>query len=186
MNVSKEALAKMIHLLQNGKTVALPTESVYGLSCILTPDAVQKVMKLKQRDASKGFIILSSQIEHLLTVIDVNALSAEHMNQLTQQQEQTITWVVPVNNHYRWLTGQFNTIAIRLTTHPLLSLLTKGLNQAIISTSANIANMPPATSAQEVSNYFAEKIDYVYPQTEFMASKPSRLINLLTGQILRD
>ncbi|WP_440617966.1 L-threonylcarbamoyladenylate synthase [Cysteiniphilum sp. 6C5] len=182
----KNNLEKLVLLLKAQKVLALPTESVYGLSTILESDAVAKIVTLKKRSANKGFIVLSSKIEHLLRVIDVARLTDEHLAKLQKHYDRATTWVVPVKPEFRWLTGPFESIAVRLTTHPLLSELTKLLDQAIVSTSANISNMPAATSMGEVYDYFAEQVDYIYPQADFVATKPSRLIDLLTGQILRE
>lgn len=182
----KNDLEKMVSLLKTHKVLALPTESVYGLSAILEPDAVAKIVALKKRSANKGFIVLSSNIEHLLRVIDVTYLTNEHLMKLQNHYDRATTWVAPVKPEFRWLTGPFENIAVRLTTHPLLGELTRMLAQVVVSTSANISNMPAATSAEEVYDYFGDKVDYIYPQGDFVATKPSRLINLLTGEVLRE
>ena len=179
-------LEKMVFLLKTHQILALPTESVYGLSAIVEPDAVAKIVALKKRSANKGFIVLSSNIDHLLGVIDITDLTNEHLMKMQNYYDRATTWVAPVKPEFRWLTGPFESIAVRLTTHRLLSELTNRLGQAIVSTSANISNMPAATSEQEVYNYFGDKIDYIYPQGDFVATKPSRLIDLLTGKVLRE
>ncbi len=186
INMHKNDLEKLVFLLKAQKVLALPTESVYGLSTILESDAVAKIVALKKRSANKGFIVLSSNIEHLLRVIDQTHLTDNHLAKLQTHYNRATTWVAPVKPEFRWLTGPFESIAVRLTTHPLLSELTNMLDQAIVSTSANISNMPAATSAHEVYDYFGEKVDYIYPQADFVATKPSRLIDLLTGRILRE
>ena len=184
--MNKNDIGMMITLLKSDKVLALPTESVYGLSVRLESQAVAKIVTLKKRSANKGFIVLSSKIEHLLHVTDVKHLNNEDLARLRGKKVRATTWIVPVNPEFQWITGSFDTIAVRLTTHPLLSLLTQSLNQAIISTSANISGHPPATSASEVYNYFGENVDYIYPNNDFIAKKPSRLVNLITGEILRN
>ncbi|WP_119328446.1 L-threonylcarbamoyladenylate synthase [Cysteiniphilum halobium] len=186
LKMYKDDLEKMVLLLKAHKVLALPTESVYGLSTILEADAVAKIVTLKKRSANKGFIVLSSNIEHLLRVIDVTDLTDEHLAKLQKTYDRATTWVVPVKPEFRWLTGPFESIAVRLSMHPLLSELTNMLDQAIVSTSANVSNMPAATSAGEVYNYFDDKVDYIYPQDDFVATKPSKLIDLITGEILRE
>ena len=186
MNINKNDIKTLVNLFLENKVLALPTESFYGLSSLLQIKAVQHIKKLKKRSAKKGFIVISSRLEHLLKVIDTSLLNSDHITILKQQQERATTWVVPVKKDFCWLTGQFNSIAVRLTTHPLLSEVTIALDQAIISTSANVSGMLPATSVKEVQNYFGDKLDYIYPQLNFIANKQSRLINLLTGRLLRE
>ncbi|WP_395946492.1 L-threonylcarbamoyladenylate synthase [Caedibacter taeniospiralis] len=186
MKINKNDIDIMVSLLKENKVLALPTESVYGLSSVLEPKAVQKIMILKKRSHNKGFIVLSGEIEHLLSVIDTSLLNDMQIARLKKKYNRATTWIVPVKPEFRWLTGQFDSIAVRLTSHPLLSELTLKLGRPIISTSANISDMPAATSAAEVKKYFADSIDYIYMQSDFVAAKPSRLINLLTEEVLRD
>ncbi|WP_116964333.1 L-threonylcarbamoyladenylate synthase [Fastidiosibacter lacustris] len=181
-----KTLAQIAVMLKNGKVLGLPTESVYGLSCIIQKAAVEKVIALKQRDLKKGFIVLSGDISHLLALIDTEKLNEKQLEILSQRQDKPTTWVVPVKHEYRWLTGDFGTIAVRLTDHPLLKELTITLGCAIISTSANLSNQPPATSYDKVQHYFGDQLDYIHPQQNFIAAKPSRVINLISNEVLRD
>lgn len=176
----------MISVLRMNGVIAVPTESTYGLSSLLYPSAVKKILTLKKRDAKKGFIVLSSRIDHLSKLIDITCLSEIQIRQLKYRYCFPITWIVPVKKEFRWLTGKFNTIAVRLTTHPLLFKLIEELGENIVSTSANVSNMPPAQSSHGVQYYFGDSIDYIYLQNNFIAKKPSRLVNLLTGEVIRD
>ena len=63
-------LAKIVKALQTQEIIAIPTESIYGLSCVITPEAVTKIINIKQRSNSKGFIIVSSKLDHFLPFID--------------------------------------------------------------------------------------------------------------------
>ena len=47
------------NLLKQGKIIAYPTEAVFGLGCDpFNQDAVARLIALKQRSESKGFILL--------------------------------------------------------------------------------------------------------------------------------
>ena len=176
----------IIHLKKQ-QVVALPTESIYGLSAIVTPKTVNKIIALKKRSLEKGFIVISRKLTHLMPFIDQQQLTQSDIDKLSKVYQQPTTWVVPSKPEFSWLTGQFASIAIRLTRHPLLTEITTELNEAIISTSANISDYPPAKNIAEVNNYFGEQLDYIYPVTQAnkLRAKPSQIIDLLTNKIIR-
>lgn len=185
MYATKYDIRKMASLLKSHKILALPTESVYGISAIVREGTAKRISIIKKRVPGKGFIILSGDISHLLRFIDVRYLSNSNLTELGKRYEKARTWIVPAKPNIKWLTGSFSNIAVRLTKNPLLNLLTREVGEAIISTSANISNMPETTSYMEVYKRFNKHVDYIYPEHNFVSSKPSQLINLLTGEVIR-
>ena len=58
--------------LENGDIIAYPTEAVYGLGCDpFNEQAVEKLLALKQRDKSKGLILLIANDDQLRSLIDI-------------------------------------------------------------------------------------------------------------------
>ena len=46
----------------SGGVIAYPTEGVYGLGCLPDEDAaVERVLRLKQREAGKGLILIAAE-----------------------------------------------------------------------------------------------------------------------------
>ena len=54
------------------------------------------------------------------------------------------------------LTGQHQSIAVRVTNHPIAAALCEAFQGAIVSTSANLEGKAPAKNAHEVRQYFSE------------------------------
>ena len=111
------------HLLNRGKIIAYPTEAVYGLGCDpFNQQAVEKILVLKQREASKGFILLIAnwaQLTPLIKVIPERLLDA-----VRATWPGPVTWVFPKANIIPdWLSGNHSSIAIRMTAHPVASQL---------------------------------------------------------------
>ena len=52
------------------------------------------------------------------------------------------------------LTGGKDTIGIRMPDHPFVAALLARLGMPLAQTSANVSDMPPAKSAQDVKKYF--------------------------------
>ncbi|MDE4980234.1 Sua5/YciO/YrdC/YwlC family protein, partial [Francisella tularensis subsp. holarctica] len=61
---------KIIGKITEDNVVSIPTDPVYGLSCNISKAALAKVINLKKRDSSKGFIRISHDHKHLLKYAD--------------------------------------------------------------------------------------------------------------------
>lgn len=172
-------------LLQDYKIVVLPTDTIYGLSGLIHPNNVRKISAIKKRDFSKGFIIISFNIHHLFPFIDLSKLNTSQIRKFSILYDNPTTWIVPVKKEFFWLTGGSSNIAIRLTRNTVISKITLMLNQAIISTSANLSGLPPATNIKELDHYFNNDLIYFYSKVFYCKSKPSKIIDLVSGNILR-
>ena len=161
-------------IFTSGGVFAYPTESVYGLGC--DPDneeAVQQLLLLKKRPINKGLILVASdfsQVEKYLKPLNES------------QQEFTLpsktTYIFPaLNSAPRWLTGDFNSLAIRISKHPIVRELCETFDSALVSTSANLSGQSPAKSPTEVSNQLENKIDAILD---------GKLGDLLTPTVIRD
>jgi L-threonylcarbamoyladenylate synthase len=66
----QSAIARAAALLREGKLVAFPTETVYGLGADATnPDAVAAIFTAKERSASDPLIVHIADLEHLSSVV---------------------------------------------------------------------------------------------------------------------
>lgn len=175
-------LDKIISEIINDKVISIPTDTVYGLSCSISKDAVAKVINLKKRDSSKGFIIISHNYKHLLKYADTTKISNEQIDKICSKQPQPTTWIVPGKKDIQWLTGGKTTIAIRLVTTDIVTYICQNINDAIISTSANISREDFINNTTSINKTF----DNIYIlETEFKSSQPSRIIDIISEQQYR-
>ena len=147
--------------LREGGVIAYPTEAVYGLGCDpLDGNAVVRLLSYKQRSLEQGLILVASDFDQLEPYL---ALSDEKVkDKLLATWPGPVTWLVPVQPWVPyWLTGEHDTLAVRVSDHPLVRQLCDTFGGAIVSTSANVHGHPPATSALAVRRYFGNKIDYI-------------------------
>lgn len=142
--------------LMQDEVVAYPTEAVFGLGCNpLSESAVRKLLNLKQRPIEKGLILVAPSLHFLQPFVDFSHLSDEQLARLQEQYEHPITWVVPAKAEVpNFLTGQFNSIAVRLCTHPAVKALCEKTGFALTSTSANLTCQSPCRSADAVRSQF--------------------------------
>ncbi|MDG6895178.1 Sua5/YciO/YrdC/YwlC family protein [Volucribacter amazonae] len=180
-------IEQLVSYLQQNDIIAYPTEAVFGLGCNPYSEvAVQKLLTLKQRPKEKGLILIAPTLELLLPFIDQSALSEKHWQKLTALSSQPTTWVVPSNSDTPcWLTGQFDSIAIRLCRHPAVVELCRHTHFALTSTSANLSGLPPCKTAEEVRLQFGLNFP-VYNQPVGQAQNPSQIRDIFTDQIIRN
>jgi L-threonylcarbamoyladenylate synthase len=178
-------LRQAARVLQQGGIVAYPTEAVYGLGCNpLDFAAVMDLLAMKQRDPAKGLILIASNLQQLLPYLA--PLSPALRKKLLASWPGPVTWLLPAGEHTpAWLTGSHDSLAVRVTAHPLAAALCDAFGGAIVSTSANIANRPPARSALAVRKVFPGQLDYILTGATGGRSRPSEIRDARSGKILR-
>jgi len=185
LNVSPETFKRAIMALKAGKIIAYPTEGVYGLGCDPhNENAVMKILQLKDRPVAKGLILIAASIEQIKPYI--GELSTEQWSKLKETWPGATTWVVPKSDKVpAWISGAFDTVAVRVTDHPVAKTLCQNFGDALVSTSANKAAEPPLVDNLGVYHAFGEAIDYIVPGRIGNEGKPTTIIDLLSGETLR-
>lgn len=180
-------MSTALSVFKKGGVIAYPTEAVFGLGC--DPDnsqAIKKLLKIKSRPVEKGLILLAGDFKQLLPYLDISQLSQTQIETALSRWPNSITQVLPAKpNLSPLLTGQFNSIAVRITDHPDVVALCQNTGRPIVSTSANLTGQPPAKTWQQVQQQLANKIDYLLKSDTLGYDSPSQIIDGLTGQVLR-
>jgi len=179
-------ITQAVDEIKAGKTIAYPTEAVYGLGCDpFNESAFNNLLTLKQRNLSKGVILIAANIAQLLPyVLLKNQPWEEKVQTSWQDNKQAITWILPATENVPiWLTGGRKTLAVRVTHHEIVKSLCEKLNIPIVSTSANLSQQAPALSAKECQTRFS-KISVL--EGKLLGLKhPSQIWNAITQQQLR-
>ncbi len=185
-NAVNEQLVSVIQELMKQNVIAYPTEAVFGLGC--DPDseaAVMQLLALKQRPVEKGLILIAADYQQLTPYIDDSQLSAEQKAAMFASWPGPVTWVMPARpSTPRWLTGQFSSLAVRVSAHPLVRELCLAFGKPIVSTSANLTGLPPCRTAQEVLEQFGEAFPVLHGETSGRQN-PSEIRDVLTGNLIR-
>lgn len=176
----------IINILHNEQVIAYPTESVYSLGC--DPDsaqAVNKLLSLKQRSWKKGLILIAADYQQLLPYINDNALSQRQRNAVLASWPRPITWAIPAHaDTPQFLTGQFNALAVRISTHPLVQVLCRQYGKPLVSTSANFSNQEPCRTIDEVKQKFGATFPALVGKVGGYLT-PSDIKDALSGQQIR-
>lgn len=148
-------------LIRQGKLVAFPTETVYGLGAnALSHLAVKKIFEAKGRPPDNPLII------HIHDKNDIGLL-AKDVPEITEKLIRRFwpgpltivlkkTKIVP-----RITTGGLDTVAIRMPKNKIASLLIKEAGIPIAAPSANVAGRPSPTLASHVWDDLKGRIDLI-------------------------
>ena len=171
-------------VLQRGGIIAYPTEAVIGLGCDPWNEAATtKVLRLKRRPARKGLIIIASTTEQLRNLVDFSGLP--RMDEITGSWPGPVTWLAPPRAATpRWLTGRHETLAVRVSAHPVVRQLCDRTGP-LVSTSANPAGCRSARTLRRVRAYFGQDVDCYVPGKVGGDPRPSMIRDAVTGRVLR-
>lgn len=180
-----EHVQKAGEILQAGGIVAYPTEAVFGIGCDpQNPAAIDRLLRLKQRDPGKGFILIASCLEQLEPYI--KPLSESVAERVLSSWPGAVTWILEAADGVPdLLTGGRDTIAVRVSAHPVVIALCDCCGMALISTSANLAGQAPIRDPEQLQRAFGEDVDYIVPLQPGTLDKPTPIFNARTGQRLR-
>jgi L-threonylcarbamoyladenylate synthase len=173
-----------IEQLKAGKVIAYPTEAVYGLGCDpLNEQAVMHLLDIKQRPIEKGLILIAASLAQIEPYL---LLNDEILARITPTWPGAITWVIPAQaNAPNWLTGAHNTLAVRITAHPIAQQLCACYGGAIVSTSANATTEPAMKTAEQVLSVFADSDIFILDGKVGEFAQETAIYDAVTGKRFR-
>lgn len=176
-------IREAVRQLHAGGIIAYPTETVYGLGCDpFNGVAVLHLLSLKQRAMAQGVILIASELAQLKPLL--LPLKKADKIRIKGKSSKPVTWILPCRPETpAWLRGEHDSLAIRLTSHPLANELCRAWGKPLVSTSANVHGRKPATSAIQVHKAFNSQLDCILhgPQGNNI---PSQIRDGLTGKLL--
>ncbi|MBI2444038.1 MAG: threonylcarbamoyl-AMP synthase [Candidatus Magasanikbacteria bacterium] len=153
-------LSEVFIELRSGKTIVFPTETSYGLGCDATNQlAVDKIFKIKGRLSEKPLLVVVSSVamakEYVVWNDLLEKIAAKYwpgavtvVGKAKEKKEKDLA---------RGVVAKDNTLAIRVTAHPLLQSLTGKLGRPLVATSANLADQGDLYDSAEVIRQFKER-----------------------------
>ncbi|RUO23159.1 L-threonylcarbamoyladenylate synthase type 1 TsaC [Aliidiomarina iranensis] len=173
--------------LANHGLIAYPTEAVMGLGCAPYDEiAVRKLLTIKNRPEHKGLILIAADYSQLLDYVDDKRIPQDMRFNVFQHWPGPITLVLPARQDVpRYLRGDFDTIAVRVTAFEPVRQLCKALATPLVSTSANRSGQSPLLTPESVFEEFGPEVDWIMAGETGGRSSPSKILNPLTQEVLR-
>ncbi|MBA3988817.1 MAG: L-threonylcarbamoyladenylate synthase type 1 TsaC [Idiomarina sp.] len=187
MTETTETLVQARDALRDHQVIAYPTEGVFGLGCAPYDEvAVRKLLALKNRDISKGMILIAADYSQLLDYVDDKQIGQDVRFKVLSHWPGHTTLILPARYDVpRFLKGDHDTIAVRVTAFEPARRLCRALGTALVSTSANASGEPAMTSAEQVRQSFGDQLGWIMDEPVGQASGPSKIINPLTNEVVR-
>ncbi len=171
--------------MREGKLLAYPTEAVWGLGCDpLNQQAVTDLLALKGRASTKGLILIAADFSQIEPFLDID--TQQMKGKLLASWPGPVTWIVPsARNTPAWLRGKRDTLAVRVTAHPIASALCRAFGGAIVSTSANPSGARPACTQLKARCYFQGIPLHFLPGSVGGLDRPTAIFDARSGVKLR-
>ncbi|MBI2852428.1 MAG: threonylcarbamoyl-AMP synthase [Chloroflexi bacterium] len=183
----EEQVKQGIAVLRRGGVIAYPTDTVYGLGASLNrPEAVARIYEVKGRRRNLALPVLLADI---LQIADItNGIPPSTWCFIRNFWPGALTLVLRKSSLVPDIvTGNGDTVAIRIPDHPVPLELIRGLGSPLVGTSANLSGQPSSLTADEVRMQLGDKIDLVIDGGRCPGGRESTIIDVTveTPRMLR-
>lgn len=187
-----ESISCLSKDIKNGKVAVLPTDTVYGLSCIaVNKKAIDRIYKIKKRDKDKPLLVLVGSYHMLHDYFFVSVKQEKFLRTVWPPKTKDIgspdlklrptTVILKSRGKFpENLNAGSENVAVRLPNDKFLATLIKQIGAPIVSTSLNISGKENLTSLEALDTYFKkEKPDLVVDSGKLKNKKPSKLLDII-------
>ncbi len=179
------AVAAAARLLADGRLVAFPTETVYGLGADATnPHAVARLYRAKGRPS---FNPLIAHVSDLVAAQKIACYDATALALAQAFWPGPLTLVLPkIENCVvaDLATAGLETIAIRVPAHPLAREILRAFGRPVVAPSANLSGHVSPTMAAHVHSDLAGRIDLIVDGGPVEVGVESTIVGCLDAPVL--
>lgn len=158
MDPDEAAIAAGAQALADGRLVAFPTETVYGLGAdALDPDAVAGIFAAKGRPTDHPLICHVASADALAPLVAAVTPAARALADAFWPGP--LTLVMPRSRAVPdAVTGGRDTVAVRVPAHPVALALLRAFDGPVAAPSANRFGRPSPTSASDVADEIGDAV----------------------------
>lgn len=180
-------IQKIVKILLNHGVAALPTDTLYALSCnAFDQEATNKIMQMKERNETKTLPVLVSSIAMAQDLVYVNDVALELMKRYWPG---ALTIVLPAKNGNlsKHCLSEDGYVAVRMPAQPLIIAIMNEMRAPLVGTSANLSSMPVLTGANQIMETFGNSVQYAVDVTAPLNNLPSTIVKITESkcEILR-
>jgi L-threonylcarbamoyladenylate synthase len=165
-----------------GKVIAFPTDTVYGLGAgVFQPAGISRLYEAKGRDQTKAIAVLIGDVDqlHLLTP----GLPPPALRLAEKFWPGALTLVVPRNPSLPDEISLYPSIGIRMPDHPFARSLLKATGP-LATTSANLSGQSNPQSAADVYSQLDGRIDLIIDGGIVKGGVPSTVVDCSTDSLV--
>lgn len=162
MFLNNELKQKINTTLENDGVICFVTDTVWGLGCLPSSQkAVEKIYKIKNREAQKPLILMSNRVESLLEY--VAAPPQEALNLIEAHFPDALTLVLKKSAKTPdFMTSNMDTVGIRVPDNKVFQEICASIKGGVLATtSANLSHEPSALTFEQASAYIGNQVDLI-------------------------
>jgi L-threonylcarbamoyladenylate synthase len=178
------SIQDIIDVLKKGDIAGIPTETVYGLGANgLDEKAVQKIFRVKGRPNKNPLILHTHSIKELKKLVTHISPIAKNLANYYWPGPLTILFdkSALVSD---LITAGSKKVAIRIPSHPLFLEVLKSVDFPIAAPSANPYQSISPTTAQQVHEYFEDKVPYVLEGGKCECGLESTIVGIENNKVI--
>jgi L-threonylcarbamoyladenylate synthase len=167
-------------VITRGGLIAFRTDTFYGLGADpFNREAIYRIKELKGRDDHKPILIVMSDYDQLTRFIEDLSPAFDLLAKRFWPGALTLIGkaraAVP-----NVLTAGTNSIGVRLPNDDNVRDLVRACGGALTATSANPSDLPPASTARQVADYFGNTLDLIVDDGEAKTTLPSTVVEAMS------
>jgi len=167
--------------VKRGKVLVYPTETVYGIGCSIL-GSVDRIFKIKKRGRDNPLSVAFSSLEMAEKYM---AIDDDERWFIRNHSNKPHTFVVRKKKIPDIVTAGKDTVGVRIPKHVVAREIIEMAGIPIISTSANISGDAPPVSIGDISEGIKGKADLIIDSGPCRIGKPSKVVDLRSGRVLR-
>ena len=172
--LKQNELDEAAKLLKEGKVIAFPTETVYGLGVVYDDQkAYDSLCQIKRRPPEKPFTLMLADVKEVGKYADLNKQAKALVEAFMPGQFTLITKAkegLPA-----WCVSNTGNVGIRIADYDLIRDLIRKTGKPLLVPSANRSGEQPATTAYDVVEVFGEELAAVV-EGESISNIPSTIV----------
>jgi len=176
-NPQERLISRVVKILQGGGIVVYPTDTFYGIGCdIMNKKAIEIIYQIKQRNNSKPFSFICSDLKNISRYAKVSNYAYKTMRRLLPGPYTFIlegSKLVP-----KIMLTKRKTAGIRVPDNAICLAMVAALGNPIITTSATMPDGTILHDASLIHDYFNNRVDVVIDGS-IVPGQPSSVISLI-------
>lgn len=188
LNPEPEKIAAAVYVLKEGGVIAYPTETFYGLGAdARNTAAIEKIFAIKGRAFHNPVSVIVANEDDLLPLVrDIPTEARLLMKRFWPGPLTIVFGAAPAVSDR--LTAKTGKIGIRISSHPVASLLAGGLGAPLTATSANLSGEPESSDASAVREALGDLPDLMIDGGKTPGAPGSTIIDVTVRpfRILRE
>ena len=156
-----EIIKEAAGVIKQGGVIVFPTRCLYGLGAdAMNPDAVERIIEIKQRPADNAILVLIHSKKQLEMLVEKIPPAANAIMEAFWPGRVTLVFDAR-DTLPGLLTAQTGKIGVRLACHPVAAAMLRQVKDPVTGTSANLSGRPGCNRLPDMGRQIAGQVDLV-------------------------